>query len=238
VLSDISTFFILYIYMSSSNYDFSAVRMIAKDVVDRIGIDDFYPKTNNKYPSAPQCSLLGSVKMFENFVLDCFKNSDLDIQLHNLMRDMGAGLCGMYVKKENQHYIVINSKLNLCWNRFTRLKELCSMYVDHYGYEDSQSQDYSQSLTKAFSEKNLINTSSKLDEGDLDSETFAILLACELIIPINERERIGQYFEQIEEGQLTYNDLAKSLIMPEYFLQIYHAKGLINKAPAYSDFNY
>jgi len=222
--------------MNSGNYDFLAVRMLAKDIVDNIGVSTFYSTENKTYLNAPKCSLLRRVDGFEEYVLKCFSNSGDPIHIHNLRYDMGAGLSGMYIRKLQEHYIFINSKINLCWNRFARLKELCSVYVDHYQFTNTPT-DFLSSLDNAYFQKDFINGMGNLDEGDLDSETFAILLASELMIPIHERDLIGGYFEQIENKTLTFNDLAKSLLMPEYILRLYHDKRLLNKPPLYTDFN-
>lgn len=204
---------------------------MAKEIVNAIGADQFYGEINDKYPNAPKCKILKRVQNVENFLMGYFNKLGESIELHNLKFDMGAGICGMYVKKGNLHYIMINKRLNVCWNRFTRLKELCSMYVGHY-QDDDITGDIITSLDNADLQKHYINNEkTKLEEGDLESDTFAILLACELMIPIDGRRQILDYFQRIEKGELTFNDLAKALLMPEYFLKLYYERGLIKIEP-------
>lgn len=216
-------------------YNLLTARVLAKDIVDKITPEIFYSTENLMYRTAPPCKLLRRVDGFEEYVLKCFDNSDERIEIHNLRYDMGAGIYGMYIRQSHFHYVLINSKINLCWNRFARLKELCSIYVDHY-YNSNNSTDYLSAIENAFSQKEFLNNIKGVDPGDLDSESFAILLATELMIPIYERETINNYFEKINRRELTYNDLAKSLLMPEHVLKLYHTSGLINIPPLYSQF--
>ena len=233
------------------NYNFALVRMLSIDIVNNIGVDKFYTK-DNEYYKAPPCSLIRSIDNFERYVLNTFAQRGENIELHNLELDMGA-LYGMYLTKGKHHYIVTNSKLNVCWSRFTQLKELCTMYVDS-GFENDHSfltKDYRKTVEMAHSEKLKFDTTLlkfdstyvekiyedyKYSTADLSAETFAVFLAADLTIPIFERPNIANYLSDIDSGTMTYNDLAKALLIPEHVLKLYHKNGLMDAEPLHADF--
>jgi hypothetical protein len=54
----------------------------------------------------------------------------------------------------------------------------------------------------------------------LDSETFSILLATELMIPVETRG----ITDSLISSKIPLNDVAKSLMVPEFILKLFYEK--------------
>lgn len=220
------------------SYNFAMVRIMAKDLVDKIGQDVLYTDQNRTYPTAPSNFLLNRINHVGEYIKGylCKTTSTKEVYVIN---DLGVGenILGMYVHHQNSCYIKINGNLNVCWNRFALLKELCSLYVDHYDTTSKMLKfdNYLDSIKNAFDQKDNLISNPNLDKGDLDSETFSILLATELMIPIHKREITKDLISKIGSGGITMNDIAKSLLIPEYILKLYSNKKLLDAHPQYDD---
>ncbi len=198
-------------------YNFAMVRIIAKDMVNQIGEDVIYTDTNIYHPNAPENYLLKTIATVARFIKK-YLNASTDTKNLYIIEDneVGENIYGLYVRHKDNCYIKINANLNNCWRRFATMKELCSLYVDHYEKTNGMKKydDYLDSLTNAFEQKDDFINNDNLDTGDLDSETFSILLATELMIPIHKRAITKELFEQIG-NPIKMNDIAKSLVIPE-----------------------
>jgi hypothetical protein len=210
-------------------YNHQMVRLMAQEIVNQIGVDRLYTNINTHHPGAPKNYMINKVDLIGDFVLKMYKDLGQPISLMVMTDEkLGENIFGLFVQRGNQNYILINENLNNCWNRFTKLKEFCSLYVDHYDKESrlTKYDNYLDSLRNAFEQKSKLLGKTNLDDGDLDSETFSILLAIELMIPLHKREITNALFAKFEESKITMNDIAKSLMMPEFVLKLYHEKKL------------
>lgn len=200
---------------------------MAAEIVAHIKPELLYSEGNTTYPLAPKALHLANTELIKNFILDTYAIREEEVELVMLKRDMGNSLLGLYQNVNGVHYIMINSAMNLCKTRFATVKELCSMYVDHYDTRNGfkRYDDYYNSLVNALEQKRVfIDKKVSLDDGDLDSELFSLLLTIELMIPATDRTRIFSLLDQIKDGTYTYNDIAKTLLIPEFILEIYDTK--------------
>ena len=161
------------------------------------------------------------------------KTSTSTSQPTYIYMDSNLNINGMYIDLSGHIYINLQESMNECWRRFTIIKELCSAYVGHYQsdiidntiYECET--EYVSGIEEAFERKvNYVN-SDGLEDGDIDSETFAILIATELLIPRPYREITRSLLKKVDNEELTLNDVAKSLLIPESVLKLFKNKNLI-----------
>ena len=217
--------------MATYNYD--RVRLYASQMVDHIGLENLYTKENHKYPNAPANYFLGNYELLIHFLKNHLEEIGTPKKIHIIDRRNVEHLIGMYANMPENIYINLGEKLNECWRRFTIIKEICSAYVGHYQNEIRNNiiyegeTNYIRSVEEAFWNKVTYINEEGLREGDLDSETFAILLATELMVPASYKEITKAYIKQVDEGKLALNDVAKSLLMPESVLKFYRLKGLL-----------
>jgi hypothetical protein len=206
-------------------YNYEMVRLMAAEIVKNIGRDVLYTnRPNRKYPNTPENFRLFKIDPIKQFVLHTLRiagNPNADLRIITDPK-LGENLYGLFVNRGNQNYILVNETLNECWFRFTLLKELCSLYVDHYDKQDKLTRfdNYLSSLQNAFNEKVDFVGKPGLDEGDLDSETFSILLATELMIPVETRG----ITDSLISSKIPLNDVAKSLMVPEFILKLFYEK--------------
>ncbi|WP_462264681.1 hypothetical protein [Mucilaginibacter sp.] len=227
--------------MSQSGFMYE-LRTVAKDIVEKIGYDNIYTNVNTIYPSAPQNLFLNKVEVVTNFVRQYMQKLDKPKDLVVKFDHHAKGnVYGFYINLNDKTcYIVLNPNLNSCWKRFALLKELCSVYINLYdikGYKTNKYNNYTDSIENAFSKKGMFVSHKAFEDDDVDDETYSILLATELMIPINHRQVIKDLTAQIETGALTMSDIAKSLMMPEFILKQYIGYGLLDAEPAYESFN-
>lgn len=222
--------------MDTSNYGYITLRLFVKDIVSNIGFSNLYTNHNKSYPNAPAGFHLFNL----DNVMKWVKASNPIISNIYIIEDerMDESIFGIYINKGSNVYITINGNLNSCWRRFATLKELCSLYVDHNDVSGKMKkyQNYLDSVGNAFTQKaNLLKEDKFSDSTDMDSETFSILLATELMLPYNHRDLLKQQFLEFENGQLKMNDIAKSLLIPEFILNLFYEKKLIDATPNYDD---
>lgn len=123
----------------------------------------------------------------------------------------------------DNYIIVINPHQEEHDKRFTLVKELCSLYTNYYGLITGEpnlqlSHDYEDSLKSSHKQKTKINAND-LAPDQLESDTFAIFLATELMIPPRYRKHTSELLDRIEKEGMSMNDIAQSLCMPEYMLK-------------------
>lgn len=222
-------------------YNFTMAKLMAKNIAEEIGIENLYTeKINPLYPDAPKLSRLDKVDKIISFVKEYLSKTGKGDVIYVIEdKSIDSHSHGLYVNLSNYNYIKINGNLNECWKRFARLKESCSLYIGHYDDCSSMKKynNYIDSMKNAFDEKGKFISNQPLDEGDYDSETFAIILAIELMIPIHKRTEIESVIEKMNISAVKLNDIAKSLLIPEFALKLYVDKGLLSKSPKYEDFN-
>jgi len=183
-----------------ANYTYDRIKEFAEIITEKIGFDKLYTTTNEKYPKAHPNYILRDPVLLIDMLIDHF-------------------------------YINIFVDSSDCWQRFTKVKECCSAFVGHYQSEIIKNtiyegeEDYATSIEEAFDRKiNYVNNDG-LEEGDIDCETFAILLATELMIPLRYRYITQDLLTQVGNSHITLNDVAKSLMIPETVLRLFKNKG-------------
>lgn len=225
---------------NTSSYDFMSLRLMAKHIVDCIDPEKLYTNINPKYPNAPKCHFFNEPETFTQFIIDEYKKADIHLEITIIEdRAMAEQIHGIFKQQGKKCTIIINGKLNNCWKRFTTIKELCSLYV----FMDMSSEnigrrydDYTKSLENAYKQKETLLKNPFKEDNDLDSETYSILLATELMLPIYQRERVVQLISDVASQKITLNDVAKSLLIPEFMLDLYLKKDLLTQEPTYKDF--
>jgi len=214
-------------------YDYTAVTLFADEIVNNIGKENFYTNKNSKHLNAPSNYLLNDTETFILFIKRYFDILGTPKTIHIIPRKNVEVILGMYVNMPNDIYVCINDKMNDCWRRFTIIKELCSAYVGHYQDEAKEhkmfktNSEYVGSVEDAFEGKVKYVNKEGLDEGDIDSETFSILLATELMIPRPYRNITENMIKKVADNVLTLNDVAKSLLIPESVLRLHVKNGYL-----------
>jgi len=209
-----------------TRYDYALVRDFTDQITESIGIERLYTDSNLLYPDALYNYSLSDYKVLIEFLQEELQQRGTPKTIHFLFVSSLSHLQGLYANLNENIYIVVNDKLDVRWQQFTIVKEICSAYVDHYQdeilkntiYEDS---DFLGSIEDAY--KNIVagTIQDGLKEGDLDSERFSVLLATELMIPQTYRYLTNNYLTQVDDQELTLNEVAKSLVIPELILKLY-----------------
>ena len=216
-------------------YSFESACLFAHDIATKI--DNLYVVNNLLNNSSPHNYYLKSTSLFRDYVIDCFKKSVIDSKLKyaNLFvighDNLDTSILGIYIEHNNDVFIVVNNKANDCWRRFALIKELCSLYVNQDTNKGTNGNistikkynSYVESLEKSLQMKHLY-VKGLLNNGDLEPDMFAILLATELMIPPLHRGFESNLFKRLKSngGDLTMNDIAKSLMIPEFVLNIHY----------------
>ncbi|AUD02161.1 hypothetical protein [Spirosoma pollinicola] len=229
------------------------LRLIVKDIVDIVGREKAYSTVNNIYTNAPAFKHLDEDVIIQELVDRISKKyGQGKVMKVIIMEDAGIedrSINGMYATypHNNSIYIVINATMNYCWKKFTVLKELFHVYMD-FNDEISRNvkivreHNYRISLEKVFEETikfKDFDFSSLEDLYDMDEEMCIVLLATELIIPIYDREEVMKMVLQIGQQpvNLTVNDIAKSMLIPEYIFQKYIDMKAVDCNPRYTEIN-
>jgi hypothetical protein len=216
-----------------ANYDYNRVKEIADEIIEKIGVEHLYTDVNFKYENAPKNFLVKDTEVFIYFMKDHLEKIGTPKQIHIIDCEHVNRIYGAYVKMAENIYIVFIHPISDCWKRFTTIKELCSCYIGHYQddvinntiYENEQ--DYLKGAEEAFWNKVTYVNSEGLKEGDIDSETFAIMVASEIMISKPYREITERLIAQIKDESIKLNDVAKSLLIPESVLKFYRMKNLL-----------
>ena len=231
----------------SQKYTYQTVLQYANNIVSEIGVENLYTLQNQKFPSAPLNYLIKSPKLIIPVIKNRLKQLETPKTIHLLKAIDINAIEGLYADIHHNLYIVYSDKLSESWQRFTIVKELCSAYTAHYqdkdikqevrqyipkvDYSDNakyeRDEDFEASIEAAYWHKvNYVNKDF-LYPGDLDSETFAILLATEIMICRQNRNITEDLMKKQLDGEVTLNDIAKSLMIPETILRIHMAKGYL-----------
>lgn len=208
------------------HYNLDLVKIMARDLAATNA--DFYKRNNipGSLVEVPYNHYFHEPKLFESYCARMVSLSPMGeatgkkiyiIDDYNL----GASIMGGYVEIGNNYYIVINGKQNTCWKRFTLIKELCSLYVNQDARVPEMGlktfDDYQKSLDISYDE--MLKLKSRTAGEDLESDTFAIILATELMIPPFYRMETSTLINRQKNSTITMNDIAKSLSMPEFILE-------------------
>lgn len=137
---------------------------------------------------------------------------------------------------KNKHIIILNSTKNYCWKRFSLIKELCQIYLDHHAVSGDGvkvkdvTTDYMQCVDDAFKVPLQFESNDYLLGENYDNETSALLMALELMIPFKHREQntLKIYTELLLNEKIKMIDIATSLRIPEFILKRYFDSKLIN----------
>jgi len=214
-----------------ANYTYDRIKEFAEIITEKIGFDKLYTTTNEKYPKAHPNYILRDPVLLIDMLIDHFNELDIAKEIYDIERKNITSFSGVYVNRPEYIYINIFVDSSDCWQRFTKVKECCSAFVGHYQSEIIKNtiyegeEDYATSIEEAFDRKiNYVNNDG-LEEGDIDCETFAILLATELMIPLRYRYITQDLLTQVGNSHITLNDVAKSLMIPETVLRLFKNKG-------------
>jgi len=210
-------------------YDYNRVLEFVDIITNQLGIRNLYTVTNKKYPTAHQNHLLSDPELLIKALIKHFEDLNISKEVHLIERKNIHCFYGAYINDPDYIYINIITEVSECWQRFTIVKEFCSAFVGHYQSEIIKNtiyegeEDYAKSIEEAFNRRiNQINTDG-LQDGDIDCETFAILMAAELMIPKKHRDLTKQLIRKVgrETAESTLNDVAKSLMVPEIVLKFF-----------------
>jgi hypothetical protein len=203
-------------------------------ITNKLNIQDLYTVTNLKYPNADHNYLLNDPDVLLLALIKHFEAQNISKEIHLIERENIGSFLGVYLLNHADYiYINIIKESSDCWQRFTKVKEFCSAFVGHYQSEALKNniyegeEDYAKSIEEAFKRKiSSINTDG-LQAGDMDCETFAIILAIELMIPKPHRHLTENLLKKVEQGETTLNDVAKSLMIPEAVLKFFKDKYIV-----------
>ncbi|WP_018345018.1 hypothetical protein [Cytophaga aurantiaca] len=145
-----------------------------------------------------------------------------------------SNVYGILKVKRNTAEIIVNGKLNDCWTRFTICKELMQLYIDSQkgvqkGYNPCDIKSQISDLVNIQDKyiKNTYNASfgNSLDPFSDESSTefSAITMAIDIIFPFSHQEiTTTAIMEILDDGTVSYYDVAKVHKMPEFVIKAYH----------------
>lgn len=215
-----------------ANYDYSRIEKFAQDITEKIGLEVLYTTKNLNYPNAHVNHLLIDPLLLINVLRQHLREIGAPKDIYIIYREGISAYSGFYTNfPENIYINVIEDKE--CWKRFTLIKEICSALVGHYQKEIVENTvfhyngelDAVASVEDAFNQKEKYINNYKLEDGDIDYETFAIILATELMIPKSYRHVTKELLDKVDNGEITLEDVAISLMIPRVVLESYIAKG-------------
>jgi hypothetical protein len=211
-------------------YDYDRIVEYVDIITNQLNIHNLYTVTNLKYPTAHHNYLLDDPDVLLDALIEYFEGKNISKEIHLIERENINSFLGVYLNNADYIYINIIKESSDCWQRFTKVKEFCSAFAGHYQSETLRNtiyegeEDYAKSIEEAFKRKTSTINSDGLLAGDIDCETFAILLAIELMIPRDRRNITKRLIEKVENNETTLNDVAKSLMIPEAVLRFFKDK--------------
>jgi hypothetical protein len=189
----------------------------------------FYSNSNTFHENIPSLFFLKNidkvVELFEeriritygeNFKIITVTNSELKSTL------------GYFKLVENGVVVCINGNMSNCWQRIAILKELSHILYDNNNdiIESSSLRAISDKQFDTF-EQTIYQTANfnKVAESDIyndpiDTELAYVLFACELCVPLFQRNQINTLMKEIhnKDSELQLLDVAKSLMVPVQLL--------------------
>jgi hypothetical protein len=189
----------------------------------------FYSNNNSFHENIPSLFFLKNIdkviELFEekiritygkNFKIVTVTNSELKSTL------------GYFKLVENGVVICINGNMSNCWQRIVILKELSHILYDNNNsiIEVSTLRAISDKQFDTF-EQTIYQTANfnKVAESDIysdpiDAELAYVLFACELCVPLFQRNKINALMKEIDnkESELQLLDIAKALMVPVQLL--------------------
>lgn len=115
---------------------------------------------------------------------------------------------GYVLTKGNSATVVYRASLNLCWQRFTVVKELAHVYSRTVA--NSMTQGAAAITFAAKESRQIVPT---LDT-ELDAETAAFYIALEIMVPW----RLRRQFNDLRTAGATTYQLAKAFMIPQIFI--------------------
>lgn len=187
--------------------------------------------TNLYDPTIDEIPRLDVDKLIYTVLERLSKVSDIDtIELKIVDCLPYNNLYGAVEFEGNVAKIYTSSNLNKCWERFTIVKEIVQLYIDHeYSYKKfkgvnvlNQLIDLSKEQDKFFIDGAKMDFENSYND-DVYPEFQAIIMATDLIFPYCKKDGfINNIFDFIIEGRLKYYDIAYLMRMPEFAVKAYH----------------
>lgn len=143
------------------------------------------------------------------------------IKIHEIKVSEEIPFYGYVEDGENGSIVKIKAGMNLCWKRFTILKELMHLYSDTCTDAPNVSASL---LIKAAQDSRSVFAR---DDSVLDSETAAFYIALEVAIPWCLREQ----FQRLRDLAATPYQIAKAFMIPVPFVTHFIGE---DKFPPYS----
>jgi len=205
-------------------YDLNLVRVLSHDIAKNNESIFCLNNLEGCLTNVPLNHYLFDTNKLRKYCKDVIKGMNPKAIVHYIEdEDLEISIVGGYLEAENDYHILVNPNHNTCWRRFALVKELCSLYTNHYGrvkgdWQMQTVDDYLVSLESSYNQIGAI-LNNDLNTNDLDSDTFAILMATELMIPPFKRKLTNSLVDRYKKSELTLNDIAQSLSMPEQILQ-------------------
>lgn len=211
-------------------YNRSQIDSYADKIVEGVGSNKLYTYSESEDESHLSNYVLTDIDILARFIIEKISKRGGPKEIIVLENNQAKVISGLYANFSDRIYIVVDSNMENSWRRFVTIKELCRAYVDHYQDEiirntiyaaddeqDNQSMSLVNQIVRAWEHPNLDG----IHDGDIDSETFSVLLAIEIMVPRNHRKLTDNYLKQVQLGKLTLSEVARSLIIPEFCLQLY-----------------
>lgn len=144
------------------------------------------------------------------------------------LRDRWNGLCGYIDNTLDGPTIVYNKDLNLCWRRFTIVKELMHLYS--YSAENLRHPDLDRSMALTIMNEAIQSRQIQFANAEsLSDEAAAIVMAIEVLLPWRSRNLLEEMIRQKIDPFL----IAKAFMIPLSFVKIYLPNGYCDEAGGY-----
>lgn len=185
-------------------------------VVKGFTFDDFFCDTNSTYE-------FGETKSFnEKKFIDYVSNSSSvlsEIDVHKIPSPNNKAY-GTSFKYNDSFLILLSDELNPCWTRFTIVKELVHISLN---LEDKHSYNHTEILTQMESlcqYRFLEFEGTEINKKD-ENEYLAFLVSVKLFFSNDEDHNITIFKIFVNQGVITWYDIAKLYKVPEKILKFY-----------------
>lgn len=147
-----------------------------------------------------------------------------------VLKDRWSGLCGYVDNSVDNPTIVYNADLNLCWRRFTLVKELMHLYsgtVDNLRHPDFRRSPSFEIIDEASASRQI----SFSENVSLSDESAAMVMAIEVLIPWRLRAQLDVMIDM----RAAEFSIAKAFMVPLSLLRIMLPSGYYQGAGGYYD---
>ena len=146
-----------------------------------------------------------------------------------------SNIYGVLKISKSRADIIVNSKLNACWLRFTICKELLQLYIDTTSTQGGYaSQDIITQITDLVEIQDqymngaVVSTGFKNGANAIINKSItefqAITMAIDLIFPFNEKFVLAEVLkEMLKAEEIKFYDIACLFKMPEFVIKAYYA---------------